>query len=60
MSGPTRFRVRNCVRVENLSHAIQTATERAAMREKARALGEKIQQEDGVAEAVKWMEHYLA
>jgi UDP:flavonoid glycosyltransferase YjiC (YdhE family) len=46
--------------VENLSHAIRTATASGAMRENARALSEKIQQEDGLATAVKWVEHYLA
>jgi UDP:flavonoid glycosyltransferase YjiC (YdhE family) len=46
--------------VENLSHAIQTATADTKMRDNARALGEKIQQEDGLAMAVKMVERYLA
>jgi UDP:flavonoid glycosyltransferase YjiC (YdhE family) len=46
--------------VENLSHAIQTATTDIKMRENARVLGEKIQQEDGLATAVKMVERYLA
>ena len=46
--------------VENLSHAIQTVTTSNTMRENARSLSAKIQQEDGLAEAVKWVEHYLA
>jgi len=39
---------------------IREATTNQTMRENARILGEKIQQEDGVAEAVKWIERFLA
>lgn len=46
--------------VENLANAIQMATSSETMREKAQALSQKIQQEDGLAEAVKWVQHYLA
>jgi UDP:flavonoid glycosyltransferase YjiC (YdhE family) len=45
---------------ENLSHAIKTLTEDTQLRENAQALGKKIQQEDGLAEAFKWAQHYLA
>lgn len=46
--------------VENLSNAIRIATASGAMRENAHALSEKIQQEDSLAMAVQWVEHYLA
>ena len=45
--------------VDNLCQAIQTITSDQAMRQKARALGKKIEQEDGLAEAVKWVEHFM-
>jgi sterol 3beta-glucosyltransferase len=45
--------------VENLARAIQTMTSSSVIRDNARILGEKIQQEDGLAEAVKWVQHYL-
>lgn len=45
--------------VENLSQAIKTATEDTRLRENAQALSKKIQPEDGLAEAVKWVEHFL-
>ena len=46
--------------VENLSHAIQTATTSSTMRENARVLSEKIQREDGLATTVKWVQQFLA
>jgi UDP:flavonoid glycosyltransferase YjiC (YdhE family) len=45
--------------VDNLAHAIQTATTDSTMRENARALSEKIRQEDGLAAAVKWVQQFL-
>ncbi|MBC7869490.1 MAG: glycosyltransferase family 1 protein [Chitinophagaceae bacterium] len=45
--------------VETLHHAIKTVTEDSRLRENAQILGRKIQQEDGLTEAVKWVEHYL-
>lgn len=45
---------------DNLAAAITEATGNRTMRANARALGEKIQQEDGLAEAVKWVERWLA
>lgn len=44
---------------DNLAAAITEATGNRTMRANARALGEKIQQEDGLAEAVKWVERFL-
>ena len=46
--------------VENLCHAIQTITSSREIGDNARILSEKIQQEDGLAEAVKWVQHFLA
>lgn len=46
--------------VENLTQAIQTLTTDKTMRATVQALGKKIQQEDGLKEAVKWVEYYLA
>jgi len=51
---------RKKMHVENLSSAIQYATTSTTMRENARILSEKIQQEDGLAMAVKWVERFLA
>jgi len=45
---------------ENLSDAINTLTENREFHKNAQALAQKIQQEDGLSEAVKWMQHYLA
>ncbi len=45
--------------VENLAEAIKTVTEDKRLRENSHILSKKIQQEDGLAEAVKWVEHYL-
>jgi sterol 3beta-glucosyltransferase len=44
---------------DNLAAAITEATTNPTMQANARALGEKIQQEDGLAEAVKWVERFL-
>jgi len=38
---------------------ITEATSNRTMQENARALGEKIQQEDGLGEAVTWVEQFL-
>lgn len=46
--------------VETLSQAITTATTSETMREKARALSQKIAAEDGLSAAVKWFERQLA
>ncbi|MCA9908099.1 MAG: glycosyltransferase family 1 protein [Anaerolineae bacterium] len=51
---------RKKLNAENLSHAIQIATTSTAMRENARVLSQKIQQEDGLGEAVRWVERFLA
>lgn len=45
--------------VDNLSHAIQTATDSREMRENAQLLSAKIQQEDGLATAVKFIQKIL-
>jgi sterol 3beta-glucosyltransferase len=45
--------------VEKLCEAIKTVTENSAIQTNARELGEKIRTEDGVAEAVKWVEHFI-
>lgn len=45
---------------ENLAAAITEATSSVTMQANARALGEKIRAEDGLAEAVKWVERWLA
>ena len=44
---------------DNLAAGITEATVNRTMQANARALGEKIQQEDGLAEAVKWTERFL-
>lgn len=44
---------------DNLAVAISEATNNHTMQEEAVKLGEKIRAEDGLAEAVKWVEHYL-
>jgi UDP:flavonoid glycosyltransferase YjiC (YdhE family) len=46
--------------VDNLAAAIKEATSNRDLEANARALGKKIQAEDGLAEAVKWVEHFLA
>lgn len=46
--------------VDRLAAAINDATTNRALQANARALGEKIQQEDGLAEAVKWVERFLS
>lgn len=51
---------RKKLNVKNLSHAIQTLTSNSTMRENARVLGEKIQQEDGLSEAMKWIQLFLS
>jgi UDP:flavonoid glycosyltransferase YjiC (YdhE family) len=43
-----------------LGDAIRQAATDSAMQSRAAALGAKIRAEDGVAEAVKWVEHYVA
>ena len=45
--------------VENLAHAIHEATSSSSIRQRARALGEQIRQEDGLAAALNWVQHYL-
>lgn len=45
--------------IENLSHAIETVTSSSTMRENARILSEKIQDEDGLTAAVQFVERYL-
>ncbi|MCL4248656.1 MAG: glycosyltransferase [Anaerolineae bacterium] len=45
---------------DNLTAAIKEATTNRTLLANARALGEKIQQEDGLAEAVKWVERFLS
>lgn len=45
--------------VENLAEAIKTVTEDKRLHENAQILSKKIQQEDGLAEAVRWVEHYF-
>ena len=44
---------------DNLAVAITEATSNRAIQTNARALGEKIRAEDGLAEAVKWVERFL-
>lgn len=44
---------------DNLSDAIQALTQNDEFRKNAQALAQKIQEEDGLAEAVKWVQHYL-
>jgi sterol 3beta-glucosyltransferase len=48
------------LRASSLAQRIGTATRDRVMREKARALGERIRAEDGVANAVKLIEHAMA
>lgn len=50
---------RKKLNVDNLCQAVRTATGDHTLRENARVLGEKIQQEDGLASAVKWVERFL-
>jgi UDP:flavonoid glycosyltransferase YjiC (YdhE family) len=45
--------------VENLSAAITELTSNPTIRANAQALGEKIRQEDGVTEAMRWLEVFL-
>jgi sterol 3beta-glucosyltransferase len=45
---------------DNLAAAITEATTNRTMQANAQALGEKIQREDGLAEAVKWVERFLS
>ena len=44
---------------DNLAAAIAEATTNRSIQANARVLGEKIQQEDGLAEAFRWMERFL-
>jgi UDP:flavonoid glycosyltransferase YjiC (YdhE family) len=44
---------------DNLAEAIAEATTNRNLQASAQALGEKIRAEDGLAEAVKWMERFL-
>ncbi|MBW4436338.1 MAG: glycosyltransferase [Pleurocapsa minor GSE-CHR-MK-17-07R] len=46
--------------VENLAAAINQATTIRTMQTNAKALGEKIRQEDGLGETVKWVERFLS
>jgi len=46
--------------VESLAAAITEATTNRAMQVNARALGEKISAEDGLEEAIKWVERFLS
>ncbi len=45
--------------VENLAQAIQTVTSSQSMRDKAHTLSQKIQQEDGLATTLQWVQHFL-
>ena len=45
---------------EDLAAAITEATTSRTMRANARALGEKVHAEDGLAESVRWVERFLA
>ncbi len=45
---------------ENLAAAITEATTNRTMQANARTIGEKIRAEDGLAEAVKWVERFLS
>lgn len=45
---------------DNLAAAINEATSNRTLQANARALGEKIQQEDGLAEAAKWVEYFIS
>ena len=47
------------LRVDNLAEAIQMMTSNQQMQDKARNLGETIQEDDGLRDAVKWVERYL-
>lgn len=51
---------RKKLNVGNLAQAIQIATTDPTLRENAQALSRKIQAEDGLGEAVKWVKHFLA
>lgn len=44
---------------DNLAAAIMELTSNRTIQANARALGEKIQQEDGLTEAMQWMERFL-
>ena len=44
---------------ENLAQAIQVVTTDSTMHKNAQALSQKIQQEDSLTEAVKWVQHYV-
>jgi UDP:flavonoid glycosyltransferase YjiC (YdhE family) len=46
--------------VDNLAAAITEATTNHTLRANARTIGEKVRAEDGLAEAVKWVERWLA
>jgi UDP:flavonoid glycosyltransferase YjiC (YdhE family) len=46
--------------VQRLAEAIHIATSDQALRQRAAALGEQLRSEDGVAQAVKIVEQYLA
>jgi sterol 3beta-glucosyltransferase len=55
-TGPTPI-TRRRLTVERLAAALVAATSDSEMRRNAAALGERIQAEEGVAEAVRWIEH---
>lgn len=44
---------------DRLAERLAIATQDAGMRQRAREMGEKIRAEDGVGNAVQWIEHYL-
>lgn len=46
--------------VENLAQVIRTLTSDKSLRDNAQALSQKIQEEDGLAEAVQWVERFLS
>ncbi len=54
--GPTPSKKLNA---EKLSLAIEAATSSGMMRANAQALGDKIEQEDGLSMAVEWVEQFL-
>ncbi|MFB9991072.1 glycosyltransferase [Deinococcus oregonensis] len=48
------------LRADQLAAALRQATQDAAMRQRAQALGRRLQTEDGVGAAVRWVETNLA
>ncbi|GAB4453898.1 MAG: glycosyltransferase [Anaerolineae bacterium] len=50
---------RRALTAAHLAYAIRVAATHTPMRQRAAALGERIRAEDGVGEAVGWIEHYV-